>query len=989
MKNFRTLLVVFFYTILSHTSFGVTVLLDDSKGLSNNSITQIIQDKKGLLWIGTQSGLNTYDGYTFREIPEFKSVHITCLAYDSLADRIWIGAENGLYYIHLKTMDIVYCTVQSEANTVAEIVVSNGCAYVAFERGAVVKMEQNMLFSLLYSVKKLGTKSSLSKGRMMVYNNRVYLAPTHYNKIIVLDALRKEADKIIDIAEARNMTCFDSLFIISTTFKGMSAIAVSDYKLVENAAIHELNKISNNPDFYYCKNDKLYIAYKGLHLLYMIDMNNQKVKSVGTFENQGVLRVKEITCMYEDNDGVLWIGTNKGLIKLFDHPVLPIKTILSNLFPPASIRQIVGGESGWIYIATYNGIYKYNTQTRALSTLQNQLVNKKDIPNYSRALLYDSTTNYLYAGTESGEYFLFRYNLKTKKFETEFYTRTADAAQINAVYSILKDNTNHIWLATNKGLASYNDKTKKITLHRGNRFYTGTNTLMVLNTSAIKDHFWAGGKENLFFIHTRYGIVKRFNPATLPALPNDDEIIFVSEDPEQNVWVGYKNSGIYCIHKNMRTVTRINKSNGLSSNEVYGVLWQGKDTAWISTVNGLCCYSIKNKSFRNYFTENGLPDNEFNQNSFYKSIDQQFYYGGINGITNFSPQQVSKQNPVTLFASSVSKWDRTTQAFTSIDFNKETRSIIMRPADHLLTFTFGLSDYTNSESNSYFYRVNGLYNDWISLGNQNTLRLEGLPAGTFTVQMMAFNKRGMQSVNTLSYKINIIQVFYKTAWFYILVAFCVTLLVAFYFRWRLYNLQKLQELRTQIASNLHDEVGSLLTSIIISTDSVQYSSDTVDEKRLKLAKIASLSRSATNTMSDVLWSIDSRNDYAGNLTDRMREHAEAILLPLNIELEFDFTETKQEQNIKPDTRQNLYLIFKESINNIAKHSKADLVKVYYKQQGNQFEMIIKNNHPQLGENTSEHQGQGLMNMKMRAKKINAVLSCDIGEDWVCIHIKSK
>jgi signal transduction histidine kinase len=382
-----------------------------------------------------------------------------------------------------------------------------------------------------------------------------------------------------------------------------------------------------------------------------------------------------------------------------------------------------------------------------------------------------------------------------------------------------------------------------------------------------------------------------------------------------------------------------------------------------------------------------LPDNEFNQNSFYAGEHRQFYFGGVNGIVRFAPFLAPPSPAVSLFVSSVSKWDKDAQAFTNVPFNDSIGSLIMAPSDHLLTFTFGISDYRNTEGNTYFYRIKGLYNEWIAMGYQNILRLEGLPAGTFTIQVIAFNKNGMQASNMLNYQINIMQVFYRTWWFYLALSVGMALLIILYFRWRLHNIQRMQKLRTQIASNLHDEVGSLLTSIIMSTDSARYSSNSIEEKNAKLEKVAALSRNATNTMSDVLWSIDSRNDYAGNLTDRMREHAESMLLPLDIDLEFDFTETRQEQNIKPDTRQNLYLIFKEAVNNIVKHSKATTVNVLYKQAGSQFEMIITNNNP-IGD-TSVHQGQGLKNMQMRAKKINATLRYDITENRVTVHVKSK
>jgi ligand-binding sensor domain-containing protein/signal transduction histidine kinase len=986
----RSSLLLLFLLVFSGKMFPASILLDDSKGLSNNIITEIMQDNKGLLWIGTHSGLNTYDGYTFREIPEFKSAHITCIRHDAVSDRIWVGTENGLYYINLKTSNIINCTDKSTLRAVVEIIVQPGAVFVGFHGGSVLEINRNDAARVLYSVKKLNRESLLNKGQMVADGQHIYLAPTKYNRLIKLTIAVNKPVLVerIEVPQIRNMACHDSLLILNTENKGVSVVNLKSQQHLLGNAIGELNKANGSPEFAYYRNNKLYLAYKGLYWLYIIDVKTGAVSRLSSDNSNENFRTRIIYCMYEDHTGVLWIGTTKGLVKSYENTQLDYTPILSNSISPTSIRQITYGEPGYLYISTYNGLFRYNKHSKDIESIKRpEPTEALDFPNYFRALLYDSS-GYLYAGTESRAYFFFRYNLKTHEFEKDFFNNRSPDIDVNASYSLLKDRHNTLWMATDKGLASYNEKTGSVTVHRSDKFHTGNNSIMSLSPSARQNYFWAGGKDGLFMVHNTNGIETHFNNLSKPALA-DDEIIFVSEDPYQNVWIGYKKSGLYILDKSFHSVTQINKSNGLSSNEVYGILWQGKDTAWISTLSGLCCYAVKSKTFTNYFVENGLPDNEFNQNSYFADGND-FFFGGVNGVIRFVAPQIKQQPQPTLFVSSVSRWDKNSQAFINAEYTDSIGSITMKPSDHLLTFTFGLSDYTNTEANSYFYRIKGLYNEWIALGTQNILRLEGLPAGTFTIQVIAFNKKGVQSVNMLNYKIDIKQVFYRTWWFYLIASLCMAVLIILYFRWRLQNLQRLQQLRTQIASNLHDEVGSLLTSIIISTDSARYSSDTIDEKNAKLEKVAALSRNATNTMSDVLWSIDSRNDYAGNLTDRMREHAEAMLLPLDIEVEFDFTETNQEQNIKPDTRQNLYLIFKESINNIVKHSKANTVNVLYKQLGSQFEMTIRNNNPNnKAGDASIHQGQGLRNMEMRAKKIDAVLRYEITGTWVTVHIGSK
>ncbi|MES2691741.1 MAG: triple tyrosine motif-containing protein, partial [Bacteroidota bacterium] len=645
------------------------------------------------------------------------------------------------------------------------------------------------------------------------------------------------------------------------------------------------------------------------------------------------------------------------------------KILFDGYSPPVSNRQIIEKDRDEFFIATYSGIYQY-PHTKKKPVLID--ANREDtvFPLYTRALLYD--TAYLYAGTESHSNFFYRVDLNTQTCEGYFFKTIPAGEQIAAIYGLMKDNNGIIWLATDLGLASYNKNKELVTLHTHDKFNVGKTRLFYISRSRTKGKFWVSGRNAFYLVDENKGVEKRYTSESLSKELIQfitDDFIFIDEDAKGKLWIGTKKSGIIVFDTKNDTYENISRSDGLSANEAYGVLWQNDSTAWISTINGLCRYNTSGKTFNNYFYDDGLSDNEFNQNSLLKGSNGNFYFGGINGINYFNPENIKEsRSMLTVFLASVVKWNQGLQTFENAINNGR---ILMSPQDHLLTFTFGLSDFSQTEGHSYFYRIKGLYDNWVSLGNQNILRLEGLPAGSYKVEVMGYNKKGARSQNVLEYTIEIEQVFYKIWWFYILIAVGVVLMVYGYFKWRLRNIDLKLKLRTQIASNLHDEVGSLLTSIIISTDSARYSSNTIEEKNNKLEKISMLSRDATSTMSDVLWSIDSRNDYAGNLTDRMREQAEAMLLPLDIEVEFDFTATQQDQNLNPDTRQQLYLIFKEAINNIAKHSKATVVKVSYKQQGNNFELAIQNNnHAREGENVI-YSGQGIKNMQMRAKKIGA------------------
>ncbi|MEM7372085.1 MAG: tetratricopeptide repeat protein [Bacteroidota bacterium] len=186
---------------------------------------------------------------------------------------------------------------------------------------------------------------------------------------------------------------------------------------------------------------------------------------------------------------------------------------------------------------------------------------------------------------------------------------------------------------------------------------------------------------------------------------------------------------------------------------------------------------------------------------------------------------------------------------------------------------------------------------------------------------------------------------------------------------------KLERLRTEIASDLHDEMGSILTGISMQAQMMQFGSSQGVAPYQQ--KIINNSQKAIATMRDVIWSIDSRYDQIGGLVDRMKEHAFEMLNPVDIEWDFKVDSWDLDQPMSPDVRQNLYLIFKEAINNIVKHAPENRVNISLLQQKDNWSLMIHNwsekteNPSPVGPSIVQSLGQGLKNMEMRARKIGA------------------
>jgi len=192
------------------------------------------------------------------------------------------------------------------------------------------------------------------------------------------------------------------------------------------------------------------------------------------------------------------------------------------------------------------------------------------------------------------------------------------------------------------------------------------------------------------------------------------------------------------------------------------------------------------------------------------------------------------------------------------------------------------------------------------------------------------------------------------------------------YRLRLQDNEKrlaVERLRTNISSDLHDDVGSMLSGLSMQAQVLAYNAP--EEEKQALYEISEISTEAMDAMRDTVWAIDARQDRFNSLLDRMRDFAENTLFKSEINYEFKTEGLDQNEKILPNVRQQLYLIYKEAISNILKHSKATFVKVSLVKSNDNIELTIKDNG--IGRSEDQHSGLGISNMKMRTERLSGSL----------------
>ncbi len=303
-----------------------------------------------------------------------------------------------------------------------------------------------------------------------------------------------------------------------------------------------------------------------------------------------------------------------------------------------------------------------------------------------------------------------------------------------------------------------------------------------------------------------------------------------------------------------------------------------------------------------------------------------------------------------------------------------TRHFQLNPAENFFSLAFTALFFENPSRVNYRYRLIGFSNDWVDIGSTNFASFTNLNPGRYTLEVMATTNPLQWRANRASINFVVLPPFWQTWWFLSAVAAGALALLFFFHQFRIKQKLHVERLRTKIASDLHDEVGSSLTRISIYADMLSSGADD-GERNPYLENIRNISREVVSTMSDIVWSIDNRSDTLGDLVLRMKDFALQFLTPNNIDVKFSIQNLDEKIVLSPQLKQNLYLIYKESLHNVVKHAEAHQVLVEIQNTTSEFSLIIADDGKGYDIHTVS-QGNGLRSMQRRAKDIHATISME-------------
>ncbi len=488
---------------------------------------------------------------------------------------------------------------------------------------------------------------------------------------------------------------------------------------------------------------------------------------------------------------------------------------------------------------------------------------------------------------------------------------------------------------------------------------------------------WLGSVNGLFSFDPRTNDIKHYvyQPANTASISNNTILSLYADSNQRYLWVGTKGGGLNRLDKRTGRFTRYITENGLPNNVVYGIVPDDAGQLWLSTNKGLSRFNPATGQFKNFDVSDGLQSNEFNRYAYCKTSEGLLVFGGVNGINYFDPSDIKPLNPPDVVLTDFRLFNR------PLDFKKPgspikkhinfVNEIVLRYKQNVLTFQFAAMDYRKRGSARYRYKMEGFDRDWIYAGAAREATYTNLDPGMYRFTVQASFEGGAWSHRNKTLAIIVIPPWWRTWWFYSLVITLTFSITYALYRYRLAQLMKLERVRNRIARDLHDEVGSSISTIAIYSKIVKehLGSSTFNNEPL-LKKITDNAAEIMDAMSDIVWNINTKNDAFDQIIIRMREHAHELFEAKGYHLHFQFDEHLNNMKLEMERRRDFYLIYKEALNNIVKYAGGKNVWINLSTSNAQIQLYIKDDGKGFDKETIRKTSNGLTNMQHRAKVLH-------------------
>ena len=819
------------------------------KGLSQNTVVSITQDEKGYLWIGTQDGLNKFDGYQFTVYSsesnnynslihnyingvtlyneghlvigtaggvdifniekesfqhfrtknggpvKFSAKGVNCIFVDE-NDILWLGSINGLYRIDSLNGEIHHFVHQSDNprslsnNNITCITrTSDGTLWVGTENG-LNKLDRSG--GTFYRYENDSTSQKLTDPYVTsIYEDKLQrMWVGTVNGLNLYQPVTGDFDHFFADRKSSNSLSDNRITVLFHDSKDNFWVGTRDglNRLVEKETGIEFfryNHIENDPN---------------------------------TLSNGW------ISAIFEDRTNVLWIGTYFGGLNKFNLEGNKFKTIKHDQENPNTIsskivRAIVKDDEGNLWIGANPGLNKIDRKTGKVTRFLHDPDNSNSLPdNQIRSLCFDNN-GLLWVGTRNKG--ICTFNPSTGVFTPIRYDPNDPYSYSGTdVRVIYKDRNGDLWLGSDgQGLFHYEMATGHFYNYKPKNDNPKSISSLYVYYAIQEDNegnLWVGTWEGLNMLNRKTGEWKRYNhDQSNPNSLADDYVKSVLIDRNNQVWVATAGKGLDKLADRQKGIfEHYTRKEGLANNHTYGILEDNNGNLWISTNNGLSKFDPIAKTFKNYERKDGLQHNEFNSGAFYKAEDGELFFGGINGFNAFFPDDIKDNQlrpqvvitEIQLFNKPVGVRDTSSRLYLNRHISY-TDTITLDYDQKVISFEFAALHYSNPDKNQFAYVMDGFNQDWIyTSADKRFATYTNLAPGTYVFRVKAANNDGIWAEKHAELVLIIKPPFWLTTWFLILSAVLFIGLVVGIHRFRVHNIEQQKRILEKLVAERTEEL---------------------------------------------------------------------------------------------------------------------------------------------------------------------------------------
>jgi signal transduction histidine kinase/DNA-binding response OmpR family regulator/ligand-binding sensor domain-containing protein len=752
--------------------------LTPKDGLANLYTSAIFQDKQGFIWVGTEYGLNRYDGYDFKLFTKEKNG----LYNNSYIYQIAKGKQDNLWLFYKvdNVRDKFFNPLISHID-IFDTKTGKTYDFETYYKGKLPFRISDILCIRVNDAQKKSWIVTKSGGLFLLKNNQFIKVFQSKNKTITA----------VTIDEKDNIFIGANKQLIQTNFSKSKQSITNFSKTIINIWVEGESKIwlttrsflgSKKPFTIFSKsynrNDIKEFHHFNIETVSSFDNNHVKIHKFGQYwliieMNEAYIinskkeKIKDLSHLLNRdiqidpyniwaNQDMIWIGTPSGILKV---------NIRCNSIRIIHKRETLSDCRG-ITEDNKGNIYFNNSQGHKYNPISNTVELFRDINGNFFAHYYD---NKVLSGLYSNKDLIVISDLITKK------NHIVPAINRLALSIIETHKKNELLIGTDKGLIFFNSQSYV------KRDFTRYNQFDILKTTDINamkrqgENIWLSTNKGIFLMTEKEGILQHFSQASgdLPF----DFIQHLHIDKAGVFWLATKGHGLIrwqlALGENQKSETKqFTIDDGLSHNYLYAVYEDDFNNLWLSSDYGIMKLNKETQQIQTFTTNNGLLHDEFNKFSHYKAKNGTLYFGGLGGLIAIHPEDFANQkiNKIPLAFTSLSVLEGNKEVFIDkTDLIQKSNILRLKPSDKLIEIRFALLSFTGKDDQMYAYKIEGYTNRWI-YSNENFIRITNLPYGTYQLKIKGKTSSQSWSNSELNLTIKILKPFYLKWWFIFLCA---------------------------------------------------------------------------------------------------------------------------------------------------------------------------------------------------------------------------